>query len=359
MSIKTQTLVVKVHSSRPQMTKTDKKAGEEVAAKHNARSSSTRVVNDLYPAHLLAPIKAAEGRARSLIHSGPTYRWAQNEYLIHIEQFMDMATRAGQVELEHSQAVTAFMNNYSNVLLEAQQELGSMFDASVYPDLEELRNSFALKVRFEHHAEDSSDIRLQLSEDELAEVRSHTEASTRAKFEELAKQPVDKLVKRLHNLIEAMEKPEREVRDKDTGELKEMACPIFKDSTFDNLIAECDQIIQFGDDILHASDVALARKLKSGLATPKQARDSKTVRTETAAFAHSILGELTGVTPPEPAEPEPSDFIPMGIVNKPAILMPTWPEPEKEPDVVAQPAEPDENAVTSAELLADIEAMFL
>jgi hypothetical protein len=49
----------------------------------------------------------------------------------------------------------------------------------------------------------------------------------------------------------------------------------------------------------------------------------------------------------------------MGIVNKPAILMPTWPEPEKEPDVVAQPAEPDENAVTSAELLADIEAMFL
>jgi hypothetical protein len=349
MSIKTQTLVVKVHASRPQMTRTDKKAGEEVAAKHNARSSSTRVVNDLYPAHLLAPIKAAEGRARSLVHSGPTYRWAQNEYLLHVHEFMDLAAKAGQVELEHSQAVTAFMNNYSNVLLEAQQELGSMFDASVYPDLEELRDSFQLKIRFEHHPEDSTDIRLQLSEDELAEVRSHTESSTRAKYEELGKQPAQKLAKRLSNLIEAMNKPEREVFDKDTGQLKELACPIFKDSTFDNLIAACDQIIQFGDDILQPSDVSLACKVKAGLVTPTQARADKTVREQTAAFAQSVLDELTSETAePAQAQPAPSAFIPMGIEPEPEPV--SEPEPEPEPELVPAPR--------SAALLADIEAMF-
>lgn len=311
MSIKTKAVLVSCHITGPTKTKTDKQASEEVAASKNAARKSTRVVNDLYPKHLISPIEKAEGRARNLLQTGPLYPWKRNQFLLPMEEFMEFATLAGEVELEHSQAVTAFMNNYLNVQAEAQADLGDMYDASVYPDATELRNQFTLVFEYDPVTDDR-DFRVQVSEEEEAELRKKAGESAKRRYQRLAEQPAKALGATLEKLITKMLEPERPVMDKKTGTLKEMAAPIFRDTLFENVLSECDLILSFGDDILLPEHVAMARKIKAELPTPKSARSDKSVRDMIAHAAKQWLAELDVAyvphTPPERApEPEPAD----------------------------------------------------
>lgn len=370
MSIKDQALLVSVETSAPKKTKMDKEASEQIAVMKNADSKSTRVVNDLYPKHLMKPIEKAEGRARTLLQSGPTYMWKRNQFLLPSTHFMEFAAEAGKIELEHQQAVTAFMNNFTNVMLEAQATLGQMFDASVYPDLDELRESFTLKFDYDP-VTDNKDFRVQMGEEAEAELRRVTQERTLHKFKGLADRVRGRLSTRIKNLISAMEKPEREIRDKDTNQLKEMASPIFKNSTFELLLEECDLITDFSDEVMLPEHCALACKIRQELPPPDSARRDKSMRESLAQKAKGWLAEIEGSTFPAlpvddglaaqeakvwlaELEPEYNESVDYAVND----TLTEEPEPDEEPEPTTLQ---DDHAIPpnpSAALMADIDAMF-
>lgn len=330
MSIKTQALIVSVNINQPTKARTDRKASDDIASANNASRDAVRLIKNLYPAALLAPIDKVVGQARAFIRND-TYMWDRNEYLLPIARFMYFASRAGEIELEFEQAVTAFLNNWANVMLNAQTELGGLHDANAYPDVATLRQEFRLKFNY-RQVTDDRDFRVQMQEDELNELKRLTEANVREQYSGLAQAPIKALTKELDNLRETMRRPDREITDSN-GILVDIKPPIFKNSAFDNVIDECNKIMDFGDDILLPEAVAMAIKIKHELPSADEARKSKTTRFQVAnlvdGWIDTLNASMPGHIPEQVTEPNP-----MGLTETPEQL-PDLPElieiPEQDP----------------------------
>ena len=70
----------------------------------------------------------------------------------------------GNYELQFDQSVTAFLQNWVNVLDEARRSQGDMFNDADYPDVAELRKQFSFEVVVKP-VTDSTDFRVQMQGD--------------------------------------------------------------------------------------------------------------------------------------------------------------------------------------------------
>ena len=308
MSIKTQALLVSVTINQPTKSRQDKGTADEVARAKKADSNTVRIINDLYPKHLMQPIEKVVGQARTHANGPMTYMWDRNSYLLPMTDFMEFAQRAGEIELAFDQGVTAFLNNWANVLLAAQAERGDFYDDADYPDVETLRRQFRLKFRY-RPVTDDSDFRVRADEDALQELVAKAQAESRELFADLAMLPAETLTSKLEKLREAMLKPDREFFD-DNNQLIDIKPPIFRDTTFDNGTRECQKIIDFGDDVLLPETVALAGRIKHEMHSPEDARKDAMLRKEIAAQCAEWIAELNGSTT---VVDEEQDVNPMGL----------------------------------------------
>lgn len=339
MSIKTNALIVSVSINQPTKERTDRVVSDDVAVAHNAASDAGRFVKSLYPKHLMAPIDRLCSRSRSFVRRD-TYLWNRNEFLLPSTRFMEFAQDAGKIELEFEQAVTAFLNNWSNVMLEAQRELGSLFDADIYPSVEKLKDQFSLKFLY-RQVTDENDFRVQMQEDELEELRKLTADSMRDQYADLAKAPLMALQENINKLLAKLREPDREVKD-DNGVVVETKPAIFRDSTVNNVLDECQKIIDFGDSVLPAEYITFARELRSALPTPAQLRSGLSIKTQTCSQIVSWSDQITAMLSGD--EPEPT--------NDNVVLLPETPEDYNKDEFA--PLEPD----PSRSLIAEIDDMF-
>jgi hypothetical protein len=105
-------------------------------------SGAGRYRKDLYPKHLVTPIHAAVAAARAYLYS-QTRPYGHGEvYLLANRRIMTYLDMMGKHELAFRQNVTAFLNNWANVLMQAKQQQGGLFDASEYPDVSALAGQF-------------------------------------------------------------------------------------------------------------------------------------------------------------------------------------------------------------------------
>ena len=303
MSIKTRALLVSVTINQPKKSKMDKSAAQKAAADANASASAVRVSHDLYPKHLIQPIEQVAARARALCSSQRyTYPWGRNQDLLPSERAMDFMTEAGKIELEFEQAVTAFMNNYVNVIQDAQSELGTMFDPLCYPDVSELRQQFRLKFYYDQIT-DSRDWRVQVSEEAGEELAQRREADLREKYAGLAQAPLDNLKDQIAHLHTVLTAPPREITDSD-GYVTKIKHATFKNSSVDKIIDECQKIIDFGEDVLMPETVALARCIKSELPSGDHIRKSETTRVKAITLCKQWMEDIEEDTQPE-TQPNP------------------------------------------------------
>lgn len=298
MSIKTNALIVSVTINQPTKARTNRTVSDDVMAKHNASADAGRLVNNLYPKRVMEPIDKAVSRARSFIRQD-TYMWNRNEFMLPANRFMEFAERAGKLELQFEQAVTAFLNNWSNVMLESQRDLGAMFDSSAYPSLEQIKQQFCLKFHY-RQVTDENDFRVQMQEEELEELRKLTAANIRSQYEGLTKAPVEAVVEAMQKLFLKLNEPPREVTD-EHGAVVDMKPAIFRDSTVNNILDEAQKIIDFGDTVLPTAFIDFARRVRSELPTAAQIRNSDglkiDVRNKLMAWVDEAK-QLIGQTPP-------------------------------------------------------------
>ena len=144
MSIKQNALLVSLTVNKPQMTQKDDKATRDAERANNAHGAG-QFRKDLYPKHLVQPILTVESSARAYIER-TTYMWSRGEYLLPTAKFMEFTERIGKFQLEFDQCVTAFLNNWSNVLTQAQATQGALFDPNAYPDMSDLKAQFRFRI---------------------------------------------------------------------------------------------------------------------------------------------------------------------------------------------------------------------
>lgn len=291
MSIKNHALLVSLSVSKPQMTKKDDKATRDAESANNAHGAG-QFRKDLYPKSLVQPILTVESSARAYIES-VTYMWTRGEYLLPTAKFMEFTERIGKYQVEFDQCVTAFLNNWSNVMQQAQTSQGELFDANAYPDLSDLKNDFRFRVNY-RPVTDAGDFRVQMQDDEMDALRAEVETATRESMNNMLRAPLERLKEVVQRLHEVTAKGDREVLNKKTGVI-DLRPPIFRDSVVDNIMEEINLLHAFAD-VMPDNVLAIAKEIADTTPHPQQLRDNpdarKEVNTQTAALLNSINAML-------------------------------------------------------------------
>ena len=291
MSIKNHALLVSLSVSKPQMTKKDDKATRDAESANNAHGAG-QFRKDLYPKSLVQPILTVESSARAYIES-VTYMWTRGEYLLPTAKFMEFTERIGKYQVEFDQCVTAFLNNWSNVMQQAQTSQGELFDANAYPDLSDLKNDFRFRVNY-CPVTDAGDFRVQMQDDEMDALRAEVETATRESMNNMLRAPLERLKEVVQRLHEVTAKGDREVLNKKTGVI-DLRPPIFRDSVVDNIMEEINLLHAFAD-VMPDNVLAIAKEIANTTPHPQQLRDNpdarKEVNTQTAALLNSINAML-------------------------------------------------------------------
>jgi len=287
MSIKNHALLVSLTVNKPQMTQKDEKATRDAERANNAHGAG-QFRKDLYPKHLVQPITYVESAARAYIES-VTYMWSRGEYLLPTAKFMEFTERIGKFQLEFDQCVTAFLNNWSNVLQQAQSQQGALFDPNAYPDLTDLKQQFRFRVMY-RPVTDAHDFRVSLQDDEMDALRAEVEQATRESMNSVLKEPLQRLREVVAKLNEVTGKADRTVTDKKTGRV-DVRAPIFRDSVVENITEEINLLHAFAE-ILPDDVLNVAKTLADTVPHPQQLRDNpdkrKEVNVQTAALLSTI-----------------------------------------------------------------------
>jgi hypothetical protein len=269
------------------MTQKDGKATADAESANNAHGAG-QYRKDLYPKSLVQPIVAVETQARAYIDS-TTYPWHRGEDLLPSSRFMQFADRMAKFDLEFDQAVTAFLNNWSNVMMLAQNSQGGLFDPNAYPDLTDLRRSFRFRINY-RPVTDMGDFRVSMQEEELSTLRQQVEEATKESMNAIMRAPLERLKQVVARLHDVTGKGEREIINKRTG-IGEIRSPIFRDSVCENIAEEINLLHDFAD-ILPDNILALAKTVIDTTPHPQQLRDDpekrKAVNVQTTALLASI-----------------------------------------------------------------------
>lgn len=288
MSIKDNALIVSLTVRKPQLSQKDEKATHDAEAANNAAGAG-KYTKDLYPKALIAPIVAVESAARAYIERN-TYPWGRGRGsdLLPMTKFMDFATRLGELELQFSQAVTVFLNNWSNVMLEAQKRQGDMFDANAYPDVSDLKAQFTFEVGYTP-VTDLTDFRVAASEAEKAVIAGAVERDLIRAQEQLVSEPLKRLRDAVEKLATVTGASRTKVNAK-TGE-KETVAPIFRDTLIENLLHEVSMITEFAD-LLPDNVKAVAVAAKDIAPHPDALRVDPDLRTKTHSASKALLAAI-------------------------------------------------------------------
>lgn len=284
MSLKDHAILVSLTVTKPQMTKKDSKATKDAEDANHAQGAG-QYRKDLYPKHLVAPIATLESSARAFITS-TTYPWNRGQALLPSQRFIEFAERLSKYELEFNQAVTAFLNNWANVMQQAETAQGDLFDSNAYPDLQELKAQFQFRVNYAPVA-DASDFRVALQEEEMDMLREETRKAMESQMRDVLTAPLERLRSVVKNLHDKMALPERTVEDKRTGKI-ETKPPIFRDSICENIAEEINLLYDFAG-ILPDNVIALANETISSVPQPEELRSSDAVRAQTFEKTGSLL----------------------------------------------------------------------
>lgn len=287
MSIKDHALLVSLTVSKPQMTAKDGKATRDAESANNA-SGAGHYRKDLYPKALVAPIMAIESAARAYIDS-QTLMWGRGEYLLPTTRFMTFADRIAKFEMEFSQSVTAFLNNWASVMQQAQQHQGDLFDADAYPDLEELKGEFRFRVNY-RPVTDAQDFRVAMQEEEMDALRQAVTEATQESMNAVLRQPLERLRGVVSRLNEVAKRSDRIVVNKKTG-VTDIKAPIFRDSVVDNITDEINLLHDFAailpDDLL-----TVARDVANVTPHAQTLRDDMDTRTTVGVKTDALLSVI-------------------------------------------------------------------
>jgi len=131
-----------------------------------------------------------------------TKPWDNNDYrVLPMELYDDLTMHMQKLQEHHEEAVQEFVDNYDNYIDEAKQSLGSAFDKNNYPDKNNIKDVFILKV-VTRELPEIDDIRLNLTEQELVDLQNEASSSFQSSIN-TAQNKLINMLDKIESLIEA------------------------------------------------------------------------------------------------------------------------------------------------------------
>jgi len=228
MSIASSAVLVELNISVWPANKVDREMTETVNANASAVRDASQTRKNLFAGtSLRKDIEKLAARIR-LYHNQHTLPWAdKGQRLLPTKLFMEYKQTMNNYEAQFNQMCNNFFYAYPQLVSEAQVHLGTMYRADDYPDLTNVREKFGFRMAIDPIPE-SGDFRLDISAQDLDEMKAQYEA----KFDERLAEAMRTPWERLHTVLTAMSE---KLKDEDGEESKKR----YHDSLVTNAVDLC------------------------------------------------------------------------------------------------------------------------
>jgi len=202
MSIASSAVLVELNISVWPANKVDREMTETVNANASAVRDASQTRKNLFAGPSLRKDNEKLAARIRLYHNQHTLPWAdKGQRLLPTKLFMEYKQTMNNYEAQFNQMCNNFFIAYPQLVTEAQVHLGTMYRASDYPDIADVQMKFGFRMAIDPIPE-SGDFRLDISAQDLEEMKQNYEA----KFDERLAEAMRTPWERLHEVLSAMSK---------------------------------------------------------------------------------------------------------------------------------------------------------
>ena len=170
MSLQEKAMLITLSVSCWTARKQDKKVSAEVEASHNARDAG-RYNKLLIDKVHLDPLTSYAGSIRQY-HYKMTLPWMDNgARLLPSKLFLEYSQEVRKMQSEYERLVNDLVNKYPQLVQEARQRLGTMYDPDDYPDAYDIRSKFSVETDI-MPVPDGADFRVGVADSERERIRA-------------------------------------------------------------------------------------------------------------------------------------------------------------------------------------------
>jgi hypothetical protein len=193
MSISASAVLVELNISVWPASKIDREATEKTNTDAGAVVGAAQTKKNLFAGtSLRKDIEKFAARVR-LYHNQHTLPWAdKGERLLPTKLFMDYKTAMNGYEQSFNMMCQNFFVEYPRLVAEAQTNLGKMYNAADYPDIEEVKLKFGFR-RSVKPVPEAGDFRLDVPAEDMRELVCAFEAQQQDKLAEACREPWERL----------------------------------------------------------------------------------------------------------------------------------------------------------------------
>jgi len=204
MSISSSALLVELNISVWPASKLDRDVTDKVNTDASAVKGASQTKKNLFAGtSLRKDISDFAARVR-LYHNKHTLPWAdKGERMLPTSLFMDYKQTINGFEQTFNMMCTNFFVEYPRLVIDAPNNLGSMYKAEDYPEIEEVRMKFGFR-RAVKPIPESGDFRLDIPAYDLAEMKNDYEKQYSNRLAEAMREPWERLHKMLIGMSEKL-----------------------------------------------------------------------------------------------------------------------------------------------------------
>ena len=204
MSISSSALLVELNISVWPASKLDREVTDKVNTDASAVRGASQTKKNLFAGtSLRKDISDFAARVR-LYHNKHTLPWAdKGERMLPTALFMDYKQTINGFEQTFNMMCNNFFIEYPRLVVDAPNNLGSMYKAEDYPEIEEVRMKFGFR-RAVKPIPESGDFRLDIPAYDLAEMKNDYEKQYSSKLAEAMREPWERLHKMLVGMSEKL-----------------------------------------------------------------------------------------------------------------------------------------------------------
>lgn len=200
MSISASAVLVSLNISVWPASKLDKEVTEKVTADANATASSGKFMKDLFAGTGLRKDIEKWAAACRVRHLRYTLPWAdKGERLLPTKLFLDYKAFINDGEMRFTELCERFFDAYPQLLAEAPQNLGSLYKAEDYPELDVVKGRFGYRYVFSPIPE-AGDFRLDVGNEDLEDLKTKYEQDYEDRLSGAMREPWE----RLHGVLTSM-----------------------------------------------------------------------------------------------------------------------------------------------------------
>jgi hypothetical protein len=204
MSISSSAVLVELNISVWPASKIDREITEQVNSNAMAVRDASQTKKNLFAGTgIRKDIEKFASRVR-LYHNQHTLPWAdKGERMLPTKLFMEYKQTMNAYEQQFDMMCNNFFCEYPRLVAEAPANLGAMYKASDYPELDVVKQKFGFK-RSVNPLPESGDFRLDIPTQDLEDMRSEFESKFNERLADAMRAPWDRLHKMLTDMSEKL-----------------------------------------------------------------------------------------------------------------------------------------------------------